>query len=80
MSQAETKQTYASWLRERMNDRQLTQRSLAKLINPDDPETARRSIRRYLKGMVPLERSRRIIADALGSEDSGPDDLDDEDD
>lgn len=72
MTDTDVRQTYAEWLRERMEERQLTQRGLAKLVNPDDPETARRAVRRYLKGMVPLERSRRIIAGALESEDTGP--------
>lgn len=81
MSSTETRTTYARWLQERMNDRGLTQRSFAKLLNPHDPETARRSIRRHLKGMVPLERTRHVYAEALGTgDDLGPDSEDDEDD
>lgn len=81
MSATETQQNYAEWLRERMNERGLTQRSFAKLLNPDSPEIARRSLRRHLKGMVPLERTRRLYADVLGTgDDHGPDSEDAEDD
>ncbi len=81
MSSTQTRQTYAEWLRERMGERGLTQRSFAKLINPNDPEVARRAVRRHLKGMVPLERTRRVYAVALGTgDDLGPDAEDAEDD
>lgn len=79
MSQASTP-TYADWLRERMQERQLSQRQLAHLLNPNDPETARRAVRRYLKGMIPIERTRQAIAAALGTEETGPDAADAEDD
>lgn len=71
---------YAEWLREKMDERGLSQRGLATRINPNNPEVARRSVRRYLKGMVPLQRTRVVIADALGTEDLGPDAADSEDD
>ncbi len=64
-----------------MEERQLTQRSFAKLVNPADPEIARRSIRRHLKGMVPLDRTRQVYAEVLGTgDDLGPDAEDAEDD
>lgn len=63
-----------------MDERGFTQRGLAKQWNPADVETARRAIRRYLKGMVPIERTRREIASALGSEELGPDAGDSEED
>jgi len=63
---------YATWLRARMDEGGFTQRSLARAWNEDDPETARRAIRRYLKGMVPIERTRRELAGALGVTDTGP--------
>lgn len=79
MITTETRETYARWLRRHMDERGLSQRSLAKLWNPDDPETARRSVRRYLKGMVPLERTRRELAHVLGTgDDIGPDDTEDD--
>ncbi len=81
MTSAAPSQTYADWLRDRMEERGLTQRSFAKLLNPSDPETARRSIRRHLKGMVPLERTRQVYAHALGTNgDLGPsaDDVEDD--
>jgi phage anti-repressor protein len=81
MASTETRQTYAQWLRERMDEKGLTQRSFARLVNANDPETARRSIRRHLKGMVPLERTRVIYAEVLGTgDDLGPDAEDAEDD
>lgn len=81
MTSTETRQTYSQWLQERMDERGLKQRSFAKLVNPKDPEIARRSIRRHLKGMVPLERTRRVYAEVLGTgDDLGPDAEDAEDD
>lgn len=63
------KVTYGSWLREQMAARGFTQRSLARALNPDDPETARRAVRRYLDDrMTPREPARVAIAAALGSE------------
>lgn len=66
-------QTYAEWLQARMDEKGLTQRQLGKLLRPDSPETARRAVRRYLKGMIPTERSRQSISDVLGTRDLGPD-------
>lgn len=81
MTATETRPTYAQWLRSRMEERGLTQRSFAKLVNPNDPEVARRAVRRHLKGMVPLERTRRVYAEVLGTgDDLGPDAEDVEDD
>lgn len=73
--------TYSEWLRAQMEAQGLSQRQLALRMNPDDPETARRSVRRYLKGMVPIERTRHLIAAALGTgDDIGPDGESSEDD
>lgn len=75
----QTAPKYADWLRGKMEERGLTQRSLAKLVNPSDPEVARRALRRHLKGMVPLERTRRVYATVLQTgEDLGPDDVEDD--
>lgn len=67
-----TTETYGDWLARQMQERGFTQRSLARAWNPEDPETARRAIRRYLGGMVPIERTRHDLANALGSPESGP--------
>lgn len=72
MEIASPTETYAVWLRRQMDERGFTQRSLARAWNEDDPETARRAVRRYLKGMVPIERTRRELARALGCGDIGP--------
>lgn len=72
METATANETYAVWLRRQMDERGFTQRSLARAWNEDDPETARRAIRRYLKGMVPIERTRREISGALGCSGTGP--------
>lgn len=55
-----------------MNDRRISTRELARRLRPDDPETARRAVRRYLNGMVPLTRTREEIAHAMGSGSTGP--------
>ena len=82
--EATTRENYAAWLRRKMDDQGFTQRSLARVVSEiagSDPEVARRSIRRYLKGMVPLERTRKVFAQALSTgDDLGPDDADTEDD
>lgn len=66
--------SYAQWLQQRMEEKGLTQRQLAKLLRPDSPETARRAVRRYLRGMVPTQRTREHISGVLGTKDLGPDD------
>ena len=66
-------ENYATWLQARMDEKGLTQRQLAKLLRPDSPETARRAVRRYLRGMVPTQRSREAISGVLGTADLGPD-------
>ena len=64
-------ESYAQWLRRQMGEQGLTQRSLARQWMPEDPETARRYVRRYLKGVIPIERTRRYLSRALGVEDPG---------
>lgn len=71
-------ETYGEWLGREMEERGFTQRSLAKAWKPKDPETARRALRRYLKGMVPIARTRSEIATALGAAESGPSSSDDQ--
>jgi hypothetical protein len=72
MESGTARETYAAWLARQMTERGFTQRSLARKWNSDDPETARRSIRRYLDGMVPITRTRESLARALGAPESGP--------
>lgn len=67
-----SRESYSDWLTRKMEEGGFSLRSLARAWNPDDPETARRSLRRYLKGMVPIARTRQEIAQALGSEETGP--------
>ena len=71
-------QTYAEWLGSKMKERDFTQRSLGRALNPSNPEIGRRAVRRYLGGMVPLERTRTVIAEALGVDETGPAPSDDE--
>lgn len=73
-----TRETYATWLARKMDEGGFTQRSLARKWNPEDPETARRAIRRYLGGMVPIARTRSELADALGSTETEPSSSDDD--
>lgn len=59
-------------------------RGLAKVWRPDDPQSARRSLHRYLAGRTPGPEIRQQLADALGipAEHLEPDadDADDEED
>lgn len=74
MTTTETpRQTYAEWLRERMDERGLGVRALARLIDPMKPDVARRALRRHLNGMVPIARTRQMYARVLGTgDDLGP--------
>ncbi len=74
MSSTTGSETYATWLSRSLDERGLTTRSLSRLWRPDDPETARRMIRRYLKGdVVPTARTRLELARVIGSTQTGPD-------
>ena len=73
-------ETYSEWLQRKMTEGGLSQRQLGARLTPADPEIGRRSVRRYLKGMIPLERTRHSIAAALNSDDIGPDAAEEEDD
>ncbi len=66
--------TYSEWLAQKLDENGYTVRSFARVMNPENPEVARRSLRRYLKGMVPIERTRSEIAGKLGTKELGPDD------
>lgn len=68
-----TNTTYADWLRQQMDAEGLSQRQLGARLTPESPEIGRRAIRRYLKGMIPIERTRVAISAALGTDDLGPD-------
>lgn len=75
-----THAAYGDWLRQRMEERGLSQRQLGARLTPDNPEIGRRAVRRYLKGMTPIARTREAIAHALGTDEVGPDGSDEEDD
>lgn len=77
MSTTTGRESYAVWLSRQLDERAFTVRSFAKKMNPEAPEIARRSLRRYLKGMVPIDRTKREIADHLGCTEIGPDADDD---
>lgn len=66
------RESYAAWLRRKMGERGLSVRALARAWNPEDPETARRALRRYLAGVQPIARTRGEIAEAMGSEETEP--------
>jgi hypothetical protein len=78
MSTSISNETYAQWLERQMKERGFSTRSLARVMNPEDPEVARRALRRYLSGMVPQARTRVAIAEALGSAESEPPSSDDD--
>lgn len=79
MSTSTSNETYAQWLERQMQERGFSTRSLARVLNPEVPEVARRALRRYLNGMVPQARTRIAIAQALGSEESEPSSSSDDD-
>jgi hypothetical protein len=72
-----SRESYSDWLARKMDEGGFTLRSLARAWNPSNPETARRTLRRYLNGMVPRPSTQAELAKALGSDDSGPADGDD---
>lgn len=79
MSNTTARESYGDWLTRKMEEGGWSQRSLARAWNPDAPEIARRSLKRYLKGVMPIARTREEIAKALGTEETGPvDDADEE--
>lgn len=57
---------YGEWLREELRRRGLAHLALARLVDPNDPEAARRALRRHLRVVRPSERTRRRYAEALG--------------
>jgi hypothetical protein len=72
MATTRTTETYAAWLSRKLDEGGYTARAFSKKMNPEAPEIARRSLRRYLKGMVPLERTKLEIAALLESDETGP--------
>lgn len=74
-------ETYGRWLSRKMDEGGLTTRALAKRMNPENPEIARRTLRRYLADkQVPREPAKREIALHLSSDEIGPNEDDAEDD
>jgi len=75
-----TREGYAAWLHRQMSERGVSARELARRLSPEDPENARRAVRRYLSGTVPIARNRARIAQALGAEETWSADDEAEDD
>lgn len=78
MSNTTARESYSDWLQRKMQEGGFSQRSLARAWNPKNPESARRSLKRYLNGMTPHPRTRAQIAAVLGSKETGPADDDKE--
>lgn len=58
---------YGESLQAALDRTEVSVRELARRLNPSDPETARRSVKRYLRGsQTPTVQTREQIADALG--------------
>ena len=56
----------AEWLRAELDERGWGVRTLARHMNQDEPEIARRALNRYLyEGSNPSEANRDLIAEAL---------------
>lgn len=72
-------ETYASWLSRKLDEGNFTVRGFAMKMNPENPEIARRTLRRYLSGQyVPRQAARDEIAAQLGSTETGPTASDDD--
>lgn len=62
-----TRSQFGSLLRDALTSQGVSIRELARRLNPERPETARRSLIRYIKGeVIPEQRNRDEIAAALG--------------
>ena len=56
----------AEWLRAELDERGLGVRTLARQMNPDEPEVPRRMLNRILyEGSYPSEANRDLLAEAL---------------
>lgn len=77
MANTTTTETYSEWLTRQMEAGGWTIRSLARAVKPENPEVARRSIRRYLNGQVPIERTRVELARVMKLPESSPKQSDD---
>lgn len=64
MGQTET--PFAQWLRAQLAEKGWGVRTLARHMNPLEPEVARRALNRYLAGGLPTAAYRASIADGLG--------------
>lgn len=73
-------QSFSEKLRGEMDARNMGARTLARLIEPENIEQARKTVRRWLGGMTPTQANRDKVTDALGLErgalDPDPDDED----
>lgn len=58
--------TFAQWLRAQIDERGWGVRTLARRMNPAEPEIARRALNRYLCGSLPTDTYRQQLADGLG--------------
>jgi hypothetical protein len=57
---------FADWLRKELKTRGWGVRTLARTINPANPEIPRRAINHYMRGSRPTEPYAVAIADAFG--------------
>jgi hypothetical protein len=65
----EAPRTFAEKLSVVLKDRNMGHRTLARRIDPDNVETVRRSIYKWMTGQhTPTQASRDIVTDALGLE------------
>jgi transcriptional regulator with XRE-family HTH domain len=72
--------TFGDQLRAELERQGLSIRKLARLMNPDKPEIARRSLAKWIAGTRPSPASRVLVADALGVEVATFEDADDSED
>lgn len=58
--------TFADWLRGQLEDRGWGIRTLARKMNPENPEVPRRALNHYMRGSRPDDKNAALIAQALG--------------
>lgn len=66
MAKVSAPSTFADWLRTQLDERGLGVRTLARKIDPQNPEAPRRAIYHYLRGSTPTEAYLTAIAEAFG--------------
>lgn len=79
-TQMRPRSAFGDQLRAELERQNLSIRKLARRMNPDKPEIARRALAKWIAGTRPSPASRMLVADALGVAASTFEDSDDSED